>query len=300
MYDVIIVGAGPAGLTAAIYAKRAMLNVLVIEKSYMGGGQVLNTYEVDNYPGLKGISGFDLGNKFQEHAKELGVDIIEADVVDIVDKGKIKEIITEEKTYEARSVIISTGASHRKLNVPGEEELTGMGVSYCATCDGAFFKDKTTVVVGGGDVAVEDAIFLSRMCKKVYLVHRRDELRAAKMLQDTLLGKDNIEVVWDSVVEKINGEAQVESISIKNVKTNEQKVIMTDGVFVAIGMTPNNDIVEKLVEVDKNGWIIAGEDCKTSKEGFWAIGDVRTKALRQIITAAADGANAITSIQNYL
>lgn len=300
MYDVIIIGSGPSGITAAIYAKRAMLNMAVIEKNYMGGGQVLNTYEVDNYPALKGINGFDLGMKFLEHAKALGVDFMEEEVIEIISEEDKKTVITNKQRYETKSVIISTGASHKKLNIKGEAEYTGKGVSYCATCDGAFFRDKTVAVVGGGDVAAEDAIFLSRMCKKVYLIHRRDELRAAKSLQEKLFATENIEIIWDSTVESIYGKENVEGITIKNKNTNETKDISLQGIFVAVGMAPNSRQFKKLVKTDADGWIIAGEDCKTSHKGIYAAGDVRTKSLRQIITAASDGANAVYEVQKFL
>ena len=208
MYDLIIIGSGPAGLAAAIYAQRAKLNTLVIERAMVSGGQVLNTYEVDNYPGLPGIGGYELGMKFREHADKLGALFAEDEVVRVEDEGagKVKRVVGEKDTYEAKSLILATGAHHRLLEVPGEKELSGAGVSYCATCDGAFFRNKVTAVIGGGDVAVEDAIFLARMCSKVYVIHRRNELRAAKSLQEKLFSLDNVEMVWDSVAEEICGE----------------------------------------------------------------------------------------------
>jgi thioredoxin reductase (NADPH) len=215
-YELIIIGSGPAGLAAAIYAQRARLSTLVLEKEYISGGQVVNTYEVDNYPGLPGISGYELGMKFREHADGLGAEFVTAEVKEILDEGAVKKIVTDKKTYEADAVILAMGATHRELGVPGEKDLAGMGVSYCATCDGAFFKGRTVAVVGGGDVAVEDAIFLARGCEKVYLIHRRDELRAAKSLQEKLFACENIEIVWDSVVKEINGEDHVESIRLEN------------------------------------------------------------------------------------
>ena len=216
LYDVIIIGSGPAGLSAAIYAQRAKLATLVIEKAPMSGGQILNTYEVDNYPGIPGVGGFDLGSKFRAHADALGCSFVTAEVREIQEEEGKKKIVTEKETYETKTLILATGATHRKLGVPGEEELMGMGVSYCATCDGAFFKGKTTAVIGGGDVALEDALFLARLCEKVYLVHRRDEFRGAKVLQERVFETENIEVVWDSVVEEIKGEDMVEKISIYN------------------------------------------------------------------------------------
>lgn len=225
IYDLIIIGSGPAGLAAAVYAQRAKLDTLVVEKAMVSGGQVLTTYEVDNYPGLPGIGGYDLGIKFREHADRLGARFVEDEVLNIQDggKGAIKGVVCQGNTYEARSLILATGAVHRKLGVPGEEELAGAGVSYCATCDGAFFRNKVTAVIGGGDVAVEDAIFLARMCSKVYLIHRRNELRAAKSLQENLLSLDNVEVIWDTVADSINGDGMVKSLSLTNVKTDRKE-----------------------------------------------------------------------------
>ncbi len=299
LYDVVIIGSGPAGITAAIYAKRAGLDALLIEKASMGGGQVLNTYEVDNYPGLQGINGFDLGMKFTEHAAKLGVETTEADVTDIDVADTIKRIHTDQGVFETRSVVISGGAEHRKLKVPGEEELAGMGVSYCATCDGAFFKNKTVAVVGGGDVALEDAIFLARGCEKVYLIHRRDEFRAVKVLCDAVKETSNIEVVWDSVVTSIEGTEQVEALKIQNVYTGAESMMDVNGVFIAVGNIPNTGYIKK-IKKDVAGYLIAGEDCATDVAGVYAAGDIRTKNLRQIVTAVADGANAITSVQDYL
>lgn len=300
MYDLIIIGSGPAGLTASIYAQRAMLNTLVIEKNVMSGGQILNTYEVDNYPGFKGINGFDLGMKFREHADELEAKFIEAEVIKVTNEGDIKKVATNKETYEAKSIIIATGARYRKLGAPGEEKLSGMGVSYCATCDGAFFRNKTTCVVGGGDVAVEDAIFLARICTKVYVIHRRDEFRAAKSLQERLFSLDNVEIIWDSTVKEIKGDNKVSSIIISNTKSNEEKEIETDGVFIAVGIIPNSETFEGVVGMNEQKYIIADETGVTDTDGIFAAGDIRTKMLRQIITAASDGANAVTSVQNYL
>lgn len=300
-YDLIIIGSGPAGLAAVVYAQRAKLDTLVVEKAMVSGGQVLTTYEVDNYPGLPGIGGYDLGIKFREHADRLGARFVEDEVLNIQDggKGAIKGVVCQGNTYEARSLILATGAVHRKLGVPGEEELAGAGVSYCATCDGAFFRNKVTAVIGGGDVAVEDAIFLARMCSKVYLIHRRNELRAAKSLQENLLSLDNVEVIWDTVADSINGDGMVKSLSLTNVKNGQKRELDVQGVFIAVGITPESRAFEGLVDMD-HGYIRAGEDTVTSAPGIFAAGDVRTKPLRQIITAAADGANAITSVERYL
>jgi len=299
MYDVIIIGSGPAGLTAAIYARRAGLSTLVLEKAPMSGGQLLNTYEVDNYPGLQGMSGFDMGMKFREHAEFMEAEFAEGDVTGIRSDGEKKEVITENNSYTAKAVIIAAGATHSGLGVPGEEELRGRGVSYCATCDGAFFKDKVTAVVGGGDVAVEDAIFLARSCAKVYLIHRRDRLRAAEMLQQRLFALSNVELLWDSTVEEITGSDRVEHIRINNKKTGETVDKAVDGVFIAVGIRPQSESFLPLLETDESGYIIAGEDCRTNIEGIFAAGDIRTKELRQIVTAVADGANAVGSVQKY-
>lgn len=315
-YDLIIIGSGPAGLSAAIYAQRAKLNTLIIEKEMVSGGQVLTTYEVDNYPGLPGIGGFDLGMKFRQHAEQLEasfqedkvqrIELASADDAELRaaelgpgDGASVKKVVCKKDTYLAKSVIIATGATHRKLGVPGEEELAGMGVSYCATCDGAFFKKKVTAVVGGGDVAIEDAIFLSRMCSHVYLIHRRDELRGAKSLQEKLMALENVTVLWDSVVEAIQGEEHVESLKVKNVKTGAESELAVDGVFIAVGITPNSQPYAGLVEMD-HGYVKADETGATSVPGIYAVGDVRTKQLRQIVTAVADGANAVTSVERYL
>ena len=300
MRDVIIVGSGPAGMGAAIYAKRAGLDTLVLEGNGMSGGQVTQTYEVDNYLGLPGVNGFDMAMTFQEHVEKFGADFDMGVVTKIDQKDQYFEVIADQKVYETKTVILATGASHNKLMVPGEERLTGMGVSYCATCDGAFFRGKTTMVVGGGDVAIEDAIFLARGCQKVYLIHRRDELRGAKILQDRLMELSNVEIIWDSVVEEIRGEEQVEQVKIKNKKTEEETEIKVDGVFIAVGIHPNTESFSDLVKTDSNGYIIAGENCETSVPGIFVAGDTRTKELRQVITAVADGANAINSVQKYL
>ena len=300
LYDVIIIGSGPAGLAAAIYGKRARLNTLVIEKQPMSGGQILNTYEVDNYPGLPGIGGFELGQKFREHAEKMETEFVTAEVTGISTEGDNKKVQTDKGEYETKTVILATGANHRKLGVPGEEELCGMGVSYCATCDGAFFRGKTVAVIGGGDVALEDALFLARACSRVYLIHRRAEFRGAKVLQEQVEKTENIEIIRDTVVDEIKGNGQVQALEICSKKTGEKKELPVDGVFIAVGILPNTDGLDGLVELDGGGYILAGEDTKTSEPGIFAAGDVRTKPLRQVVTAAADGANAITAAEEYL
>ncbi|MDO4556908.1 MAG: thioredoxin-disulfide reductase [Lachnospiraceae bacterium] len=300
-YDVIIIGGGPAGMTAAIYAKRAALSTLVIEKQPFCGGQVLNTYEVDNYPGLPGIDGYSLSEKFQGHAKNLEAEFYTGEMTDLLDEGETKTVVLKKgERFKAKGVVLALGAVHRKAMVPGEEELAGKGVSYCATCDGAFFRKKTVAVIGGGDVALEDAIFLARACKKVYLIHRRDELRGAKILQQKLLSMDNVEICWNSVVEEIVGDGLVNGIHLSNKKTGEKTELLVDGVFVAIGTIPDTKALEGIVDLDEQGYIIAAEDGATSMPGVFCGGDCRTKQLRQIITSAADGANCIFSLEQYL
>lgn len=300
IYDLAILGAGPAGICAAIYATRGKLNTLWLEKKFVQGGQIVDTYEVDNYPGLPGITGLDLGETMVNHAEKLGIKPKREPVLSIEEENGLKVIRTKKNRYMAKAVILACGAAHRQLGIPGEEELSGMGVSYCATCDGAFFQDGTVAVVGGGNVAVEDAILLSRTCKKVYLVHRRDELRADKVLQDKLFNCANVEMVWDSVPTVIEGTDKVEDIKVHNVKTDEEKTIAVDGVFIAVGILPNTEKFKGLVDLDEGGYIIAGEDGVTSTPGIFAAGDIRTKNLRQVVTAVADGANAVASVQRYL
>ena len=307
MYDVIVVGSGPAGMSAAVYGKRAGLNLLLIEKNPVAGGQIINTYEVDNYLGLPGINGFDMATQFKSHVDKLGAETVDAEVEEITRVSEGDEhtapvflVRTSAGTYETRTVILATGASHALLNVPGETALSGRGVSYCATCDGAFFRGKVTCVVGGGDVAVEDALFLSRFCEKVYLIHRRDELRAVKALQEELLSNEKIEVIWDSIVTKIAGEETVTHAVLENVKTGETRDLETAAVFVAVGIVPDTGLVKDLVSLNKGGYIEADESCVTSMPGLFAAGDARSKRLRQIVTAVADGANAITSIGDFL
>lgn len=300
IYDVIILGSGPAGLSAAIYAQRARLDTLVVEAKPLSGGQILDTYEVDNYPGMQGMSGFELGMKFRAHADALGVSFYTAQVQEVRLAGDLKEIVTDQDTLQTRSVILAMGANHKKLGVPGEEGLSGMGVSYCATCDGAFFKGKTVAVVGGGDVALEDALFLARGCEKVYLIHRRGEFRGAKILQEQVEQAENIEILWNGEVKEIHGENKVESITVHNNIEGTDTDLAVQGVFIAVGIQPNSDVVKPVVELDEQGYVKAQEDGVTSQPGIFAAGDIRTKQLRQVITAAADGANAVTSVERYL
>ena len=296
MRDIVIIGSGPAGLTAGIYGVRAGLDVCIIDSSPVSGGQILNTYEVDNYPGLPGISGVMMGETFRKHCEKLGVEFITATVKNIEKTDEGFTVKTRKDEIATKNVILATGASNKKLGVPGEEEFSGMGVSYCATCDGAFFKDKTVAVIGGGDVAVEDAIYLARGSKKVYLIHRRDEFRAAKILVDEAKSCSNIEMVLNTVVDEIVGTDAVNSVLMTNKISGEKTSIELDGVFIAVGTEPNSALYKGLCDLDEKGYVIAGEDCKTSTEGLYAAGDVRTKKLRQVITACADGANAVSAI----
>ena len=300
LYDLAILGAGPAGISAAIYAARARLNTIWLEKRYAQGGQIIDTYEVDNYPGMPGVNGLELGEAMAAHAEKLGLEPKTEGVLSIIKEDGNYLLKTKKNEYRARTVIIASGAVHRTLDIPGEQELSGMGVSYCATCDGAFFKDQTVAVVGGGNVAVEDAIFLARVCKKVYVVHRRNELRADRILQERLFACENVEMIWDTVAESIEGTENVQALNLKNVQTGETRRLELDGVFIAVGIVPNSERFGSLIKMDASGYIIAGEDGVTGTPGIFAAGDVRTKNLRQVVTAVADGANAVDSVQRYL
>lgn len=301
MTDILIIGGGPAGMSAALYGLRAGMECTVVNESPVQGGQVLSTYEVDNYLGLPKISGIELGDAFQQHAEANGANFVTGRAVSIEkNNGVFTTTLEDGEKLESKTVIYAAGAEHSKLGVKGEEELAGMGVSYCATCDGAFFKGATVAVVGGGDVAVEDAIYLARLCKKVYLIHRRDELRAANALQKELFSYENVEFLKSSVVEEIVGEDGVEGVRLKNVATGEEQNVSLDGVFIAVGIHPSTALLEGMAVMDESGYVLIGEDCKCRMEGLYAAGDVRKKPLRQIITAVADGANAATSAAEYL
>lgn len=300
IYDLIILGAGPAGVSAAIYASRAMLKTLWIDNKCMTGGQITDTYEVDNYPGMPGVSGLDLGEAFGEHAMKLGISPACETVLSIKEEGNEKVVSTEKNTYRTKAIILALGASHRKLSIPGEETFSGSGVSYCATCDGAFFRNKTVVVIGGGNVACEDAILLSRMCEKVYLVHRRDALRADKILQERLFACPNVEMVWNGEPVEVKGDERVTGLLVRNKETGEERMLDAEGIFIAVGTIPNTWLVKDLVETDERGYIVAGEEGITSAPGIFVAGDVRTKMLRQVVTAVSDGANAVAAVQEYL
>ena len=297
--DLVIIGAGPGGIAAGIYASRAMMNFVLLEK-FLPGGEIANTYEVDNYPGIAHVSGMELTTLMVNHAESLGVKFTTDEVKELDLSGKIKKVVCYDNTYFTKTVIIATGAKSRPLDAIGTEAFFGKGISYCATCDGALYKGKVTAVVGGGDVAVEDAIYLARMCPKVYLIHRRDELRAAKVLQERLFATPNVEIIWDSIALEVTGNDFVEGLTIQNKKTNVVSKLDVSGIFVAVGMTPNSKMVEGQVELAEGGWIVTDDDCETSVKGVFAAGDVRKKSLRQVVTSVSDGATAVFGCERYL
>ena len=299
MLDTVIIGAGPAGMAAGIYAARAELSHVVLESGLMSGGQIINTSEVDNYPGLKGIGGFDLAMKFREHCDACGVSFQDGKVTELKrGENSFSVVLENGEAIETKTVIVATGAGHRKLGIPGEEELAGSGVSYCATCDGAFFRGRDVAVVGGGDVAIEDAIFLARICRKVYLVHRREEFRAAKTLVSRLRACENVEFVLNAVPQSILGNGMVEKLTV--LENGAQRELAVAGVFIAVGMLPNTELLRDVARLDATGYVVAGEDCQSSVPGLFAAGDVRTKNLRQVVTAAADGAVAVYGVESRL
>lgn len=298
-YDVIIIGSGPAGLTAAIYAKRACLNAVVCEKEYMGTGQIAESSRVDNYPGLYGETGYDLGEKFRSHAEKLGTEFFEGEAEKIIPTENGYEVsFTEGTVLHGKTIVYAAGTYRRRLDIKGEQEFSGRGVSYCAVCDGAFYSGKDVAVIGGGDSALSDALYLSEIAKKVYVIHRRDTFRANEALVRKVKDTENIELVLNAVPTEFLGENLLSGIKYK--QNGEEKILPVNGSFTAIGSIPNTDILKNLVQLDENGYIAAGEDGVTSAKGFFAAGDVRTKALRQVITAAADGANCIESVIQYL
>ena len=297
IYDLIIIGFGPAGMSAAIYAARAGQKFLVLEKNYIGGGQMRDTYEVENYPGLPGLTGAQLADAMAAHCEKLGIKPRTAKVLRVEPDGELHRVVTDGETYETRNVILAAGASHAPLGIPGEERLRGRGVSYCATCDGAFFKNKDVAVIGGGNLAVEDAIYLAKICRKVYLIHRRDELRAEKILQEQFFALANAEPVWCSNAVRIEGEKRVSGLVVRS-QQGEEQTFAVNGVFIAVGIVPETALLEGLVRTDEKGYIIAGQDGATSVPGIYAAGDARTKAMRQIVTAVSDGANCVHAILN--
>lgn len=304
VYDAIIIGGGPAGLTAAIYAGRARLKSIVIE-SFTVPGQAVLTSDIENYPGFPEVlNGFELMERFKKQAMNFGAEFKTEDVKGIKkekDKGmKVWRVELGKEKVTALSLVIASGARPKKLGVPGEDRLRGKGVSYCAVCDGAFFKDKNVSVVGGGDSAIEEAIFLTKFAKKVTVIHRRSELRAAKILEERALGNKKIEFIWNSTVSEISGTNRVESLKIKNLKDGKEKNFPSDGVFMFVGYAPNTDFLKGVIELDENGYVIADDDMKTSAQGIFAAGDVRKKLLRQIVTATSDGATAAVSARLYV
>lgn len=299
-YDVIIIGAGPAGMTAAVYTSRANLSTLMLERG-IPGGQMANTEEVENYPGFETILGPELSTKMFEHAKKFGAEYAYGDVTSIVDEGDTKLIKAGGNEYRAKAVIISSGAEYKKMGIPGESELGGRGVSYCAVCDGAFFKGKELVVVGGGDSAVEEGVFLTRFADKVTIVHRRDELRAQKILQDRAFANDKIDFIWNTTVKEIKEEnGKVGSVTLVSTDSAEEKDFKTDGVFVYIGMLPLTKPFESLGILNSDGYIVTDEKMQTKVPGIFAAGDVREKMLRQIVTATGDGSVAALAAQHYI
>ena len=300
MYDTMIIGAGPAGMTAALYAARSNLKVALLERGIYGG-QMNNTAEIENYPGYARISGPELAENMFEPLENLGVEHLFGQVEKIEDHGNYKKIITEDGAFETKTVILASGANHRHLGVPGEEEYNSRGVSYCAVCDGAFFRDEDLLVVGGGDSAVEEAIFLTRFAKSVTIVHRRDQLRAQKLLQERAFANEKISFIWDSVVKEIKGDdRRVTSVVFENVKTGQISESYFGGVFVYVGLDPVSDFVKDLGICDEAGWIVTDQHMKTAIDGIYAIGDVRQKDLRQITTAVGDGAVAGQEVYKYI
>ncbi|MGE4519879.1 MAG: thioredoxin-disulfide reductase [Desulfobacteraceae bacterium] len=299
-YDVVIIGGGPAGLTAGIYAKRAGLSALLIEK-HTPGGQIMITDWIENYPGFpEGLPGYDLTMKMEQQAKNFGLEIIQGDVKSLETDDKIKKVVLSDSSVNTKAIIIASGCSPRKLGIPGENTLFGKGVSTCATCDAMFFRDKDVVAVGGGDTAVQETLFLTKFVRKVYLVHRRDQLRAAKMLQDRIFANDKVEIVWDSVPTEINGSKSVESVSVKNVKTGETKELDAQGCFIWVGTIPNTEFLNDKINVDQSGFIITDPRMETSVKGVFAAGDVRNTPLRQVSTAVGDAAIAAFCADQYI
>ncbi len=299
-YNVVIIGGGPAGLTAGIYARRAGLDCAVIERGVPGGNMFMAD-RIENYPGFpEGVSGPDLSRRMEEQAKTLGVEFIQTSVDKISLKDNFKVIVTDQGPVEAVAVIVATGCQYRQLGIPGEGKFLGSGVSYCATCDGNFFRGAEVAVIGGGDSAVQEAVYLSKLASRVYIIHRRDQLRACKALQDAAFRTGNIQVVWDTVAEAIEGENKVEKLKLLNKKTQKTSDLAVEGVFIYVGVKPNVDFLNGLVELTEEGYIKAGEDTRTSVPGIFAAGDVRKKPNRQISTAVGDGCHAVTAVEEYM
>ena len=300
VYDVIIIGGGPAGYTSALYSARSGFDTLVLEK-FSAGGQMTQTSQIDNYPGFEdGIDGFTLGFKMQSGAERFGAKTMQTEVLSVNLENDIKAVETPDGTLYSKSIIIATGAEHKHLGLENEESLIGKGVGYCAACDGMFYKGKTVAVVGGGNSAAADALLLSKICEKVYLIHRRDTLRAERVYHEPLKKAENVEFVWNSTVCEILADGKVTGVKVKNVTDGKEKEISVDGVFISIGRAPQTELFKGQLQIDKNGYIISDESTKTSVDGVFAVGDVRTKPVRQIVTAVADGATASHFLEEYL
>jgi len=300
LFDLIIIGGGPAGLAAALYAGRARLRTLLVEKALLGG-MASTTYLIENYPGFPhGVSGMDLAKYLEEQAKKFGADFYYSDVTGITIKDNKKIVQIDGRSVEARALIIAAGTETKKLNIPGEEQFIGRGVSYCATCDGPFYKGKNIVVVGGGNAAIEEALFLTRYASKISIIHRRNRLRADKVLAEQALNDPKIFVIWDSQVEEIIGTSRIEKIKVKNVQTKKTNYIPADGVFIYVGSQPNTSFIKGIIDLDKEGYIKTDENMKTSVMGIFAAGDIRVKSLKQVVTAVADGAIAANSARLYI
>ena len=300
VYDTVVIGGGPAGYTAALYATRAGLDTLLLER-YVAGGQMAETMMIDNYPGFpEGVDGFTLGEKMKEGAHRFGAKTVQSEVLSVALSGDIKRVQTDAGEFEAKTLIIATGAHHRALGLVGEKELVGKGVGYCATCDGMFYRGKTVAVVGGGNSAVADALYLSRICAKVYLIHRRNKLRASGVYKKPLAEAENVEILWNTTVEAFLYRERLEGVSLKDVKTESTRSLALDGLFISIGRAPETDLFKGQLALDENGYVVANEDTKTSVPGVFAAGDARRKPLRQIVTAVADGATAASAAEEYL
>jgi len=299
-YEVIIIGGGPAGLTAGLYTSRSRLRTLLIESSIFGG-QITTTELIENYPGFpQGITGAELGQLMEEQARRFGLEMVNQEVLEVKLEGEKKVVRTHEADYEAEVLIVSSGTEYRRLGIPGEEEFVGKGVSFCATCDGAFFQDSRIVVVGGGDSALTEALFLTKFAKEVTIIHRRDALRATKIYQERTFANPKIKFLWNSVMQEIKGDKMVQSILVRNVKTGEVKEFETEGVFLFVGIVPRTQFLKGLVQMDDGGYVLTNEDCETSVKGIFAAGDCRKKLLRQITTAVGDGATAASAAEKYL
>lgn len=300
IYEVIVIGGGPGGLTAGLYTSRARLSTLLIENALFGG-QMTTTEMIENYPGFpQGVTGDELSRLMEEQAKKFGMKAVTQEVVKVSLEGDVKVVQTDESTYRCEALIVSTGTEYRKLGIPGEKEFAGKGVSYCATCDGAFFRDSQIVVVGGGDSALTEALFLTRFARELTIIHRRDALRGTKIYQERALANPTIKFLWNSIVLEIKGDSTVRSIRVKNVKTGEIKEVKTEGVFLFVGQVPRTQFLKGVVQVDEAGYILTNEDCETSAKGIFAVGDCRKKLLRQIATAVGDGATAAFAAEKFL